>query len=152
MNLEFYYVSNINKIRKEYSLVICKLCDKPLVKPVQCSFCREIFCHKCYHKTYISCCTDGRLIDPNGNSDILFNGQGNIEKKLGELDVYCAENRFLGCKWQGKRKNYIEHYQKCSAEYLKCYYTPETLINSENHPIFVCHSLYLDGKLTRRKS
>jgi hypothetical protein len=135
MNLDFEYILSVESIKEKHSHIICKFCNKPLVNPVLCEDCYNFMCQICpsisstlsanSKLTDITnrCCGNNTISYLNraddGNS---FNGKGFIAKILDNLEIYCAVNKVNGCKWIGKRSDYLDHYRECNQMYCECVY------------------------------
>ncbi len=119
MNLNFEYILSVEFIKEKYPHIICKFCDRPLVNPIFCEICCDFICQTC-PSTNISkqCCTNEK--DKNLNDDMLFNGKGSIAKILEDLEISCTVNKVNGCKWIGKRFDYVQHYNNCNKNYQAC--------------------------------
>ncbi len=107
--MNFQYVQDINITKKKDSKIICKLCDKPLVDPVFCSHCSEIFC--------IACLTNNRC-DPAFIHSLDVKNP--IIQSLQELEIFCPINKHNGCGWIGMRKDYLDHCNDCEKKYEIC--------------------------------
>ncbi len=115
MNIDLKYTQSIKTIKEKYTNIICKQCDKPLIKPVFCENCCYFSCELCL--TNAVCCENGKVIYLNNDS---INGKGPIAKTLEELEIYCPVNRLCGCEWIGIRRDYFDHYNECHKKYQLC--------------------------------
>lgn len=121
MNYNFEYVLGIAEIKSNHSMVICKFCQMPVVRPVLCTNCYDFMCQICpiTHSSNRCCGTDN--IANLNDTEFSFNGKGAIAKILEELEIYCAINKENGCQWIGKRRNYLDHHHHCIKNYKICY-------------------------------
>lgn len=52
--------------------------------------------------------------------------------------VYCEINKKNGCHWEGTRKDYLEHYQKCKDNYVPCILGCGMNVNNQNDHLDIC--------------
>jgi hypothetical protein len=118
MNVELEYVQPIETIKEKHPHIICKQCDKPLIRPIFCENCCDFVCQSCL--TNALCCEFSKVIFLSDTNNESINGKGSIAKLLEQLEIYCPINRTNGCEWIGMRKEYFDHCNECDKKYQLC--------------------------------
>ncbi len=132
MNLDFCYTTELDIIRTNYPMIICKFCQMPLVRPVLCTNCHDYMCQLCPSLCASNRCCDTNFIINLNNADNSFNGKGAIVKTLELLEIFCAVNRENGCKWIGRRGEYLDHYHECTNNYKLCVFGCGAFVSNDN--------------------
>jgi hypothetical protein len=130
MNIGLEYIQPVETIKEKHSHIICKQCNKPLIKPVFCENCCEFICQLCL--TNGTCCEFSKVIYLTDTNNESINGKGSIAKLLEQLEIYCPINKICGCDWIGVRRDYFDHCNKCDKKYQLCKFGCGTKFNIDN--------------------
>jgi hypothetical protein len=130
MNFDLEYIQAIEKIKEKDQHIICKQCNKPLIKPVFCQNCCNFACQLCLSNA--SCCKTDKVIYLTDKNSESINGKGWIAELLEQLEIYCPINRMYGCEWTGKRADCLDHCNECIKKYQKCDFGCDTIIHCDD--------------------